>query len=209
MGMNCTVEFEFQSCPGSEDLHLVFESSFQSAGSQVDDLLLQQKTPNLCGSLVRSFGDCLKLALKLPGFVYQLVDTELRAQLNSGQKLEHAIVQLSGEPPALFLNGGCGNCTLQPGPAISFVFQVYPKRRPGIITSSTRQCRLLRRFMPLLARPRYRLSRRQAEVALQKFQRSWPRDLIGKMTIALFGVVHEGMTGIGIGVEIMLLIELG
>ena len=76
MGVNCTVEFEFQSCPGPEDLHLVLESSFQSAGSQVDDLLLQQKTPNLRGSLVRSFGDRLKLALKLPGFVYQLVDTE-------------------------------------------------------------------------------------------------------------------------------------
>ena len=63
--------------------------------------------------------------------------------------------------------------------------------------------------MPLLARPRYRLSRRQAEVALQKFQRSWPRGLIGKMTIALFGVVHEGMTGVWVGVEIVLLIELG
>lgn len=63
--------------------------------------------------------------------------------------------------------------------------------------------------MPLLARPRYRLSRRQAEVALQKFQRSWPRGLIGKMTIALFAVVHEGMTGVWVGVEIVLLIELG
>lgn len=136
MGINCTVELEFQSCPCPEDLHLVFESSFQSAGSQVDDLLLQQKTPNLCGGLVRSFGDCLKFALKLLGFVYQFVETKLRAQLNSGQELEHAVVQLSGETPALFLNGGRGNCTLQSGPAIPFVFQVGLKSPPGIITSS-------------------------------------------------------------------------
>jgi hypothetical protein len=36
-------------------------------------------------------------------------------------------VQLSGDTPALFLNGGRGNRTLKSAPGIAFVFQVYLK----------------------------------------------------------------------------------
>jgi hypothetical protein len=97
----------------------------------MDDLLLQQKTPNLRRGFVSGFRDRFEFPLKLLGFAYQFVKAKLGAQLNSGQQLKYAVVQLSGDTPALFLNSCRGNRALKPGPAIPFVFQVYLKSLLG------------------------------------------------------------------------------
>jgi hypothetical protein len=68
MSVNSALEVEFEARPSAEDLHFVLEPSLQSAGRQVDNLLLQQKTPNLGCSFLRGFGDGLKFALKPLGF---------------------------------------------------------------------------------------------------------------------------------------------
>jgi len=80
---------------------------------------------------VSGFRDRFKFPLELLGFAYQFVKAKLGAQLNSGQQLEYAVVQLSGDTPPLFLNSCRGNRALKAGPAIPFVFQVYLKSLLG------------------------------------------------------------------------------
>ena len=124
--VNGAFELEFQSRPRAEDLHFIFESSFQSTGSQMDGLLLEQKTANFRRSFVGGFCDCFEFPLKLLGLAYQFVKAELGTQLNSGQQLEYAVVQLPGDAPALFLNRCRRSCVLESCSAIPSGFQVYP-----------------------------------------------------------------------------------
>ena len=126
MRVNGAFELELQSGPCTEDLHFIFESSLQSAGSQMDDLFLQQKAPNLRRGFVGGFRDRFKLPLKLLGFAYQFVQANLGAQLNGGQQLEYTVVQLPGDAPPFLLNGCRGNCALKAGPAIPSVLQAFP-----------------------------------------------------------------------------------
>jgi hypothetical protein len=123
--VNGAFKLELQSRPRAEDLHFILESSFQSAGGQLDELLLEQKTPNLRRGFMGGFGDGFKLPLKLLGFANQFVKAKLGAQLNGGQQLEDAVVQLPRDAPALFLNRCRDNRVLETGPAMPFGFQAY------------------------------------------------------------------------------------
>src|SRR6266536_1323416 len=123
--INGAFEIEFQSRPRAEDLHFIFESSFQSTGSQMDGLLLEQKAANFRRGFVGGFCDRFEFPLKLLGLAYQFVKAELGTQLNSGQQLEYAVVQLPGDAPPLFLNRCRRSCVLESCSAIPSVFQVY------------------------------------------------------------------------------------
>jgi hypothetical protein len=70
----------------------------------MDDLFLQQESSNLGRGFVSGLRDRFEFPLKLMGFVYQLVQANLRAQLNGSEQLEHAVMQLPRYTPPFFLD---------------------------------------------------------------------------------------------------------
>jgi hypothetical protein len=71
--------------------------------------------------------DRLKLSLKLLRLAHQFVKAKLGTQLDAGQQLEHAVVQLTGDTPPLFLNRCHGRRAPEADFAVPFVFQSVSK----------------------------------------------------------------------------------
>jgi hypothetical protein len=92
----------------------------------MDDLFLEQETSNLRRGFVRGLCNGFEFPLKLVGFVYQLVQANLRAQLNGSQQLEDTVVQLPRNTAPFFLNSRGGDRVLEAGPAIALGLQVDP-----------------------------------------------------------------------------------